>query len=374
MGAETPSRFGKYRLERLLGEGGMAKVYRAVSENTGQRVALKILTPPGHLDAAKRNEMVARFQREALAASALSHPHIAQVYEVGKVGEQHYIAMELLEGHTLRKEIDLGGAMPPQRALHLLEQIGSALQAVHELGIVHRDVKPQNVMLLPDGKAKLMDFGVARLQSEGFLTSTGEVIGSPDYMSPEQARGEPADARADVFSLGAVLYEMLTGRKCFTGSTVAEVVGQILHQEPAPLPASLRQFAPVLRRALAKAPGARYGSVADLLTAARLGASGAIAQPAAEAGVPAAEQARPAAVRRRAPAPEGMRAEGWVIGLAGLVLLLFGMSTLRWQLAALAGFTGILTATVFHRPWYGLVVVLLSVACGLGAVVLGSGR
>jgi len=262
--------------------------------------------------------------------------------------------------------------MPASRVVHLLEQVGSALQAAHELGIVHRDVKPQNVMLLPNGEAKLTDFGVVRLQEEGFVTTTGEVIGSPDYMSPEQARGESADARADVFSLGVVLYEMLTGRKCFTGTTVAEVVGQVLHQEPAPLPASLWQFEPVLRKALAKDAGARYQSVAEFLTAVRLASRGAVAEPVTLIAQPPAAPAEARSVPARATSPgwEALSAEGWVIGLAGLVLLLFAMVSLRWYFAALAGLAGILTATVFRRPWYGAIVVLLAVACAVGTVAL----
>ena len=196
-----------------------------------------------------------------------------------------------------------------------------------------------------------------------------------DYMSPEQARGEAADGRADIFSLGAVFYEMLTGRKCFTGSTVAEVVGQILHQDPPPLAASVRQFEPVLRKALAKDPGARYQSVAEFLTAVRLAAGGALAKPAGPeegAAVPTVE-ARSVPARGGAARQEPLSAEGWVIGWAGLVLLLVAMVTLRWQLAVVAGVVGVLTATAFRRPWYGLLVVVLAALCGLGAALLRSG-
>jgi eukaryotic-like serine/threonine-protein kinase len=235
---------GRYRVLSLLGAGGMGRVYLAEDAGLCRRVALKFL--PEHLthDA----EQVRRFRQEARAASALNHPNIITVYEINEAGGASVIASEYIEGETLRARLSRG-AMPPAEALEVAAQMASALRAAHEAGIVHRDVKPENVMLRPDGYVKVLDFGIAKLaphrtntaEGNGHNISTvrthpGLIMGTDRYMSPEQARGREVDARADVWSLGCVLYEMLSGAPPFTGETASDVVAAVLKTEPAPLP------------------------------------------------------------------------------------------------------------------------------------------
>jgi serine/threonine protein kinase/tetratricopeptide (TPR) repeat protein len=235
---------GRYRVLSLLGAGGMGRVYLAEDSGLGRRVALKFL--PEHLthDA----EQVRRFRQEARAASALNHPNIITVYGIEQEGGASVIASEYIEGETLRARLSRG-ALTPAEALDIAAQIASALRAAHEAGIVHRDVKPENVMLRPDGYVKVLDFGIAKLaphktntvEGNGHNISTvrthpGLIMGTDRYMSPEQARGQEVDARADVWSLGCVLYEMLAGVPPFTGETASDVVAAVLKTEPAPLP------------------------------------------------------------------------------------------------------------------------------------------
>lgn len=233
---------GRYRVLSLLGAGGMGRVYLAEDAELGRRVALKLL--PEHLthDA----EQARRFRQEARAASALNHPNIITVYGIEQAGGASVIASEYIEGETLRERL-ARGALRPAEALDIAAQIASALRAAHEAGIVHRDVKPENVMLRPDGYVKVLDFGIAKLAprppAEGngqngstVKTTPGLIMGTDRYMSPEQARGQEVDARADVWSLGCVLYEMLAGSPPFTGETASDVVAAVLKTEPAPLP------------------------------------------------------------------------------------------------------------------------------------------
>ena len=262
-----------YRIEGEIGRGGMGVVYRAVDTRLGRAVAIKVLP----LDMTGDPERQRRFLREAQSASALNHPNIVTIYEVGEDGETTFIAMELVDGTPLDRLL-AQAPLPVATALEYAVQIASALAAAHARGIIHRDIKPANIVITRDGRAKVLDFGIAKLidlpASEATITSTptaaGVIIGTAEYMSPEQAEGRPVDARSDIFSFGAVLYEMLAGRRAFGGSTRIGVITSILRDQPAPV-RTVRSDAPpaieaILQRALAKDPAARYPDAAALRT------------------------------------------------------------------------------------------------------------
>lgn len=371
-------RLGKFVLERTLGTGGMAHVYQAVNSETADRVALKALVPPPRVSQVRIAEFVERFRREAMATAALSHPNIVKVFEVGAVNDRYYIAMEQLSGQTLRNELEVSGALPIPRALDILEQVVSALGAVHTMGIIHRDIKPDNIFITPGDVVKLTDFGVARLQQEAAITTTGEVIGSPNYMSPEQARGLSVDHRSDIFSLGAVFYEMLVGRKCFPGQAVGEVVSHILRDEPPPLEGPLAEFRPALAKALAKDPEMRYESVGQFLAAVREAAAavqtGATLVTSPSATVKTRVVSQPAAVATRLSLtrPVAVWTEelsGWLIFIIGLIMAWVSMLTWLPWFAGLAALCGLL-AVAFRAPWRGAVLFCLAALIGLGEFLL----
>jgi len=271
-------RIGQYELLSLLGIGGMGEVYLARDTRLGRKAALKLL-PQEHT---QDRDRVWRFEQEARAASALSHPNIITIYEIGEVGGTHYIATEYIEGQTLRQRMK-EHPMTPRDAVESGIQIAAALAAAHETGVVHRDIKPENVMLRRDGYVKVLDFGLAKLIEklpvgrttneaatwEPVKTTPGLVIGTANYMSPEQVRGEEVDERSDVFSLGVVLYEMVAGCPPFLCATATEVMAAILHLEPT----LLRRHAPdtpaelerITAKTLAKERQARYQTAVDLL-------------------------------------------------------------------------------------------------------------
>ena len=253
-----------YRILKCLGEGGMGVVYKAEDTKLKRVVALKFIRP----EIGDRADAKTRFRREAQASAALNHPHIATIYEIGEAQDgQLYIAMEYLEGPTLRDKLH-GGPLELSEGLELADQLAAGLQAAHELGIVHRDIKTANIIITRSGSAKIMDFGLARSGQGSQLTRTSAVVGTVSYMSPEQASGEPTDQRTDIWSFGVVLYEMFTGRNPFRADNDRAVLNAILTKKPVPLTV-LRQDAPlelerIVGRCLEKKPERRYQRTADL--------------------------------------------------------------------------------------------------------------
>src|SRR5205809_59673 len=273
--------FGHYKTSKRIGSGGMGEVYLATDVKAGRRAALKLLPLRFTGDA----ERPKRFEQEARAVVALNHPNVVTVYEIGEENSIHYIASELIEGETLRDRLTRG-SLQLSEALDVAIQIASALTAAHEAGIVHRDIKPENIMLRPDGYVKVLDFGIAKLAEqevpvtvptdEALLlveTNLGSILGTVRYMSPEQAYGAPVDKGTDIWSLGVVLYEMITGHVPFTGETPGEAMSSILEMEPPPLtsyvahaPAELQQ---IINKTLRKDRKERYQSAHELLEALR---------------------------------------------------------------------------------------------------------
>ena len=260
-----------YRLVEKIGAGGMGEVWRAVDPRLGREVAVKVLPD----DRAQDRDAVARFEREARAVAALSHPGIVALYDVGRESGVSYVVTELLRGTTLRERLQ-AGPLTRLDALDLALAVARGLAAAHARGLVHRDLKPENVFVTEDGIAKILDFGLARFDPGAGgsdelaptmtqATVVGTILGSPGYMSPEQARGEPADARSDVFSFAAVLYEMLSGRRAFPGTTTAEVLAAVLHHEPPSTPGIDPTLDLIVRKGLHKDRDARYASARELV-------------------------------------------------------------------------------------------------------------
>ena len=252
----------RYELAERIGVGANAYVYAAIDRRTGDRVALKLLLPAFADDP----EFVTRFRREARAALSLAHPNVVRVLDFGTDGDA-YLAMELVRGGDLSRRL-MRGALPVAEAVRVGMRVADALEAAHAHGLVHRDVKPQNILLDEDGEPKLADFGVARAMWLTQLTRTNVIFGSPHYISPEQARGVRVDERADVYGLGVVLYEMLAGRPPFVGDSPVAIALQHVNERPAPLrsirPDVPRALEAVVHRALAKDPRARYQSAREL--------------------------------------------------------------------------------------------------------------
>ena len=255
---------GRYRIVRKLGSGGMANVYLAHDEELGRRVAIKILDDRH----ARDDQFVERFRREAQHAAGLSHPNIVSIYDRGEAEGTYYIAMEHVEGRTLKELLVARGPSPLGIAIDYTRQILSALRFAHRNGIVHRDIKPHNVIVDGEGRVKVMDFGIARAGAASQMTEAGSIIGTAQYLSPEQARGAPVDQTSDLYSTGIVLYELLTGTVPFTGDTPVEIAMKHLSQVPEP-PSTHRPEVPrdldyVALRALAKDPSDRYHSAEEM--------------------------------------------------------------------------------------------------------------
>jgi serine/threonine-protein kinase len=256
----------RYRVVASLGRGGMGHVYRVEDATTGRQLALKVLHPAGE----DEPDRVERFKREITVLSKLAHAGVPRIHGWGASGETLYFVSDLVEGSDLKAEIQRRGPWPAAEAAALAATVADALAAAHTSGIVHRDVKPNNIMIAADGSVKLLDFGLARGVGIDMttLTRTGTIVGTPGYMSPEQFEGHGVDERTDIYSLGVVLFEMLTGRLPFTGQTPLAVA--LKHKtEPAPAPRALRKDVPawierVVLRCLEKEPGRRFASAADL--------------------------------------------------------------------------------------------------------------
>ncbi len=304
---------GNYQIVEELGRGGMAIVYRAYQPSLNRDVAMKVLPPQLSFD----QEFVERFQREAKAAAKLRHPNIVVIHDVGHEDGTYYIVMEYLQGRTLKQVIQQEGKLQPQRAARIVEQVAAALDYAHQHGFVHRDVKPANIFVGPDDHVTLTDFGIAKAASETQqLTRTGMLVGTPEYMSPEQAAGGRVDYRTDLYALGVVLYQMLAGRVPYRGTTPHATLHAVIYEPPPPP----RQINPnlqpglesVILQAVAKRPEQRFQRGADL-TAALKAATAGRARPAA---VPPQPETRIAPARRRSPLI-------WIV--AGLAVVLIAM-------------------------------------------------
>src|SRR5450432_1918173 len=261
MAFTSGTRLGPYEILSPLGAGGMGEVYRARDTKLSRNVALKVLPEAFVRDP----DRMARFEREAKMLASLNHPNIASIYGLEESNGLTCLVMELVPGETLAEKIKREGAIAVVEVQAIARQMADALEAAHEKGIVHRDLKPANVKVTPDGKVKVLDFGLAKALTAA-ATQAGVVIGTAAYMSPEQARGRSVDKRADIWAFGAVLYEMLSGRKAFEGETISDTLAAVLRADidwaalPRETPLSVRR---VLRRCLDRDPKTRFRDIAD---------------------------------------------------------------------------------------------------------------
>jgi serine/threonine protein kinase len=265
MAKKKLTRIGRYRILGELGRGAMGIVYEAEDPSLDRTVALKTIILSD--DAEGRKDYHKRFFLEAKASAKLTHPHIVTVYDFGEEGDLAYMAMELLQGTELRARM-LTGDVGTAEAVDIAEQVADGLAFAHERGVVHRDIKPSNIMLVARGQAKITDFGIARMRTSDFKTSTGVVVGTPKYMSPEQVAGRPVDHRSDIFSLGIVLYEMLTRTSLFAAEDTPQILHKVATLEHVPPSRYNREVPPLLdfvvARALKKDPAARYQDAYEL--------------------------------------------------------------------------------------------------------------
>ena len=266
----TLTKAGRYELREELGRGAMGVVYRAHDPVIGRNVAVKAMHLSETGTGMSREQLVGRFQTEARAAGLLTHPNIVVIYDAGEEQGLFYITMEMVEGRSLQTLLDAHQLFPLPRVMKLMEQVCSALDFAHQHGVVHRDIKPANLMMTPDETVKITDFGTAKILQFG-TAQTAHVMGTPSYMSPEQVKGKPVDGRSDIFSLGVILYELMTGEKPFPGQNITTVIYKIINEEPIP-PRSLDSsihpgLSAVISRALAKDPAMRFQSCHELLNA-----------------------------------------------------------------------------------------------------------
>jgi len=303
---------GRYRIQGTLGKGAMGTVYVAQDTELDRRVAVKVLDPQAA--SAEDGDFQERFLREARVAAGLNHPNLVAVYDVGEAAglEGPFIVMEMVDGESLRDLLARTGAMPPARAASVIRQAAEGLHHAHGKGIVHRDVKPSNLLVTRDGTVKVADFGIARpIASE--MTQTGQLLGTPHYMAPEQITGDPVDARTDVFGLGVVLYQLLTGEKPFAGDTLTAVSYRIVHTDPVPAsairPSVPPAFDPVLAQAMARNPAERYQDALSLAEALRPLESA----PTGAAGGPAAAQDMSGTLASPHPRPSRPPAKRWLL-------------------------------------------------------------
>lgn len=314
----------QYEILQRIGDGGMASVFTARRLADGQIIALKILREQYAADA----EFVERFEREARAVSALAHPHMVRLIDSGRDGSVHFIAMEYIPGVNLKQLIRRHGPVPAADAVAIAAQVCEVLEYAHAHGVIHRDIKPQNILLTDDGGVKVTDFGIARATSAATITQTGTVLGSVQYLSPEQASGAEVGTAADIYGLGVVLYEMVTGRLPFDGDSAVAIAIKHIHEEPVP-PQQLAPSVPdrvngIILRALAKSPQGRYAS-AEAMREDLTGANDLWRLPAAAQieDTPATMVLRPAAGAAPA-ARRAMRVSPWLVALALLVVIAGG--------------------------------------------------
>ena len=323
---------GRYEVQELVGTGGMSSVYRAHDRLLERDVAIKVL----HEQFTADGEYVERFRREARAVAQLSHPNIVTVIDRGEQDDRQFIVFEYVDGENLKALIDREGPLPEREAIELALQVARALGFAHEEGLVHRDVKPQNVLLNDGRQAKVTDFGIARsLDVHGGLTQTGTVMGTSDYIAPEQARGSRVDAQSDIYSLGTVLYELLTGEVPFAGDNFVAVAMQHINQPPPSVRERRPELSPcvdeVVRRAMAKEPRDRFRSMEELCAALNDCLAELDGVTGAQTMVVAPQRRR----RRSRPArPPAERPSVWP-----LIMLLAGLAVLAGILAAVFTFT-----------------------------------
>jgi predicted Ser/Thr protein kinase len=261
----APQKIGRYEIVGELGKGAMGLVYKAKDPMIGRTVAMKTMRMDVH--GMEADEMLKRFQNEARAAGVLNHLNVVTIYDAGEQDGMFYIAMEFIEGVTLHSLITQNRVLPAEQVVDVSRQVLAGLDYAHSHGVVHRDVKPANIMITPDKTVKIMDFGIAK--AGGGLTSAGQVLGTPNYMSPEQVKGRPLDGRSDLFSFGVILYEMVTGEKPFTGQNVTTIIYKIVNEHPIPpreLDVTIHPgLSAVITKALAKSPDERYQTGAELV-------------------------------------------------------------------------------------------------------------
>ncbi len=307
---------GKYKIYDEVGSGGFATVYLGRNMDTNEIVAIKVLNQQYTRD----SRYVERFRREAGLAERLKHPNIVRVLDHGIEEGLHFLVMEFVEGLTLNDVIARKGRLSLEEAVSYTEQVCAGLQAAHQAGVVHRDIKPANLMITPGGTVKIMDFGIARMESQAGLTQSGMFMGTPRYISPEMARGSEADIRSDLYAVGLVLYEMLSGRPAFDGENPWSVLRQQIESDPPPIGQVRHDVPPwleaVIFRAVAKDPARRFQTPAEMLAVLQMRGTLPTGAPTAVASLPTAEATfiAPAAKARRAPT-------GLIIGLAGVAAL-----------------------------------------------------
>jgi serine/threonine protein kinase len=309
-GAPEPTEIaGRYQIVQKLGAGAFGTVYKAKDKILGRMLAIKTIKTESLVAAgASLEEMSERFEREAQVSAQLKHPNIVTIHDLGDAEGMKYLAMEFIDGIGLDKVIAEAGRLPVERAAHIAAQVADALDFAHRNKVVHRDIKPANIMIEPGDRVKVTDFGIAKLtEGEQHLTMTGSLLGTPSYMSPEQARGNPLDGRSDLFALGCVVYEMLAGRKAFRGESITALIFKIITEEPPPIkeldPQIPDEMERIISKALAKTPEARYQTgremADDLLGLTRPGTSPTVRQtetptvPAGAAGAPPTVRANP---------------------------------------------------------------------------------
>jgi len=260
-------RIGKYEILDTIGKGAMGIVYKALDPDIDRVVAIKAIRFDTISEKTEREEIMKRFMREAQSAGKLTHPNIVTIYDVVKSKNMTYIVMQYIEGHSLQKTISSGQKIPIEEAVLLMTQMCSALSYAHKKGIIHRDIKPANILIDKEGKPYLVDFGIARIETST-ITQTGRTVGTPSYMSPEQVIGEKVDKCSDIFSLGVLLFEILTGKRPFYGDSITTVIYKIIHEEPLASPeikkALPKGFETIISKALAKDPKKRYQTCEQL--------------------------------------------------------------------------------------------------------------